>query len=349
MEKEIICVTGASGFIASWIVRMLLEYGYTVHATIRDVNSPACAHVLTKEALGLPSAAPGTLQIFSGCDLLIPGSFDEAMKGCDICIHTASPFIMDQPKDAQKDLIEPALKGTENVLNSVNKSKTVKRVVLTSSIAAIATPLERKPHNAPFNEEDWNTYATLETEPYPLSKKVAEQRAWEMEKAQSVWKMVTIHPGLVMGPVLSSRSNDGSISFIKKFLSGSMTITPHVGLAFVDVRDVAHAHILGMKSEKTGRYICVENSYYYADVANMLRPKYGQKFSLPKFTLPDGLAKTFLPMGHEYSRQYLDTNLNSLPLYSNLKIKQDFGMTFTPFEKTIDDMVDSLVERKVVG
>jgi len=237
----------------------------------------------------------------------------------------------------------------KNVLNSVTKSGTVKRVVLTASIVSIASGSHRKPGNAPFTEEDWNPQDNIKNDPYPYSKKLAEEKAWEMEKAQDVWKLVTIHPGFVMGPVLSSRSNDGSIGFIKQFLNGSMVVAPNLGASFVDVRDVAKAHILGMRSETTGRYLCVENSYYFPDVGNMLKPKYGHKYKLPKYTLPDFLAKLIVPLVTEFSWQYLSENLSSLTLFSNAKIKRDLGMEFIPLSQSIVEMVDSLIEKKVIS
>ena len=124
-----VCVTGATGYVAGWIVKRLLEEGLTVHATVRDPdNAGKLAHLRKAEA-----DAPGTLKFFAA-DLLEPGSFDEAVRGCGVVFHTASPFQM-SVEDPQKDLVEPAVQGTRNLLAAVNAAKSVQRVVLTSSCA----------------------------------------------------------------------------------------------------------------------------------------------------------------------------------------------------------------------
>ncbi|MBA0672435.1 hypothetical protein Goklo_025146, partial [Gossypium klotzschianum] len=126
-----VCVTGASGYIASWLVKQLLLRGYTVKASVRDPNDPR----KTRHLLGL-EGAEGRLKLFKA-DLLEQGSFDSVVEGCVGVFHTASPFYHDV-LDPQAELLDPAVKGTLNVLSSCAKTPSVKRVVLTSSIAAVA-------------------------------------------------------------------------------------------------------------------------------------------------------------------------------------------------------------------
>ncbi|KAI5419796.1 hypothetical protein KIW84_043818 [Lathyrus oleraceus] len=130
-EGKVVCVTGASGYIASWIVKFLLQRGYTVRATVRDPSDPKKVDHLIKL-----DGAKERLQLFKA-DLLEQGSFDSIVEGCDGVFHTASPvrFVIDDP---QAELIDPAVKGTLNVLKSCAKSPSVKRVVLTSSTSAVA-------------------------------------------------------------------------------------------------------------------------------------------------------------------------------------------------------------------
>ena len=125
-----ILVTGATGYIASWVIKKLLEQGHTVHATVRDLNKTASFAHLEKIAQELNA----NLKFFKA-NLLDEGSFDEAMQGCEVVIHMASPFLVTNFKDPIADLVDPAVKGTINVLNSVNRTESVKRVVVTSSIA----------------------------------------------------------------------------------------------------------------------------------------------------------------------------------------------------------------------
>src|SRR5580765_4206043 len=132
-----VCVTGASGFIAAHIVRELLERGYRVRGTVRSLRQPGKYTFLTQ----LPGAAD-RLELVEA-DLLAPGSYDAAVAGCDVVMHTASPYLIDV-KDPQRDLVDPAVKGTLNVLTSA-KAAGVGRVVLTSSMSAISDePVEGK-------------------------------------------------------------------------------------------------------------------------------------------------------------------------------------------------------------
>lgn len=122
-------VTGGTGFIGMYVVKLLLERGHSVHTTVRSLkDAKKC-----KPLFDLQATYPDKLLLFEA-DLLKEGSFFNAMKGCDIVYHVASPFLVPQQiKDGLKDCVEPALNGTRNVLQSVNKTEAVKRVVLTSS------------------------------------------------------------------------------------------------------------------------------------------------------------------------------------------------------------------------
>ena len=131
-QTKPVLVTGGTGYLASWIIKQLLDEGREVRTTVRNLAQKDKYAHLTKIAV----TSNGALQFFEA-DLLHPGSFSEAMKDCELVIHTASPFIISGVKNAQKELIEPALEGTRNVLDSVNKTDSVKRVVLTSSVVAI--------------------------------------------------------------------------------------------------------------------------------------------------------------------------------------------------------------------
>ena len=159
-----VLVTGASGYIGSWIVRYLLEAGRTVHGTVRNPQKTSGLEHLHK----LSADHPGRLKLFKA-DLLEPGSFDEAMAGCELVMHTASPFLLSGYKDAQEALVRPALEGTRNVLDSVNRTDSVKRVVLTSSVVAIYGDA-RETRDVPggvFTDEHWNTTSSVDHQPYP--------------------------------------------------------------------------------------------------------------------------------------------------------------------------------------
>ena len=199
-----ILVTGGTGYLASWIVKQLLDEGHDVRTTVRNLAQKEKFAHLT--ALAVKSK--GTLQFFEA-DLLKKGSFLEAMKDCELVIHTASPFIISGVKNAQKELIEPALEGTRNVLNSVNSTESVRRVVLTSSVAAVYGDAadQSSTENDIFTEEHWNFSSSVDHQPYSYSKTLAEKLAWELAGKQNRWDLLTINPGFIMGPSLSKRTD----------------------------------------------------------------------------------------------------------------------------------------------
>ena len=127
-----VLVTGGSGYLASWIIKMLLEEGINVNATVRDPSSITKVEHLR----GLTETSTGQLKLFKS-DLMDNGSFDEPMQDCELVIHTASPFFVTGIKNPEDELIRPAKDGTRNVLESAKRNSTVKRIVLTSSVAAI--------------------------------------------------------------------------------------------------------------------------------------------------------------------------------------------------------------------
>ena len=126
-----VMVTGATGYVAGRLIEKLLNEGLTVHAAVRNPDKKEKLKYLD----AIADSSKGEIRYFKA-DLLTPGSYDQAMQGCELVFHTASPFIV-AVKDPQKDLVDPAVKGTTNVLESANKTTTVKRVVLTSSCASI--------------------------------------------------------------------------------------------------------------------------------------------------------------------------------------------------------------------
>ena len=161
-----VLVTGATGYVAGVLIAHLLDKGLTVHGTVRDPTKTDRLEHLNKAA----AKTKGTIKFFKA-DLLTEGSYDEAAKGCSIIFHTASPFAINV-EDPDKDLIEPALRGTENVLTTANKTPSVKRVVLTSSVVAMynsAKEWQDIPGGV-FTEEAWNRGSTREENPYFLSK-----------------------------------------------------------------------------------------------------------------------------------------------------------------------------------
>ncbi|MDQ8037407.1 MAG: NAD-dependent epimerase/dehydratase family protein, partial [Pedobacter sp.] len=229
-----VLVTGASGYIAGWIVKYLLEEGHTVHATVRDPAKASSVAHLQKMAAG----TPGTLRLFKA-DLLEAGSFDAAMQGCTVVMHTASPFVLSGFKDANEALVRPAVEGTRHVLEAAKRCASVRRVVLTSSIAAVMGDNADLAGREAFTEEDWNTTSSVEHNPYQYSKVAAEREAWKIQGTQTQWDLVTINPGMVYGPALTPDSRSASIDTLRQLGDGRLLVgVPDLTYGVVDVREV---------------------------------------------------------------------------------------------------------------
>ncbi|TGK53068.1 SDR family oxidoreductase [Leptospira bouyouniensis] len=339
-ENLPVVVTGGSGYIASWIVKYLLEDGKKVRTTIRSLKDTSKIQHL----LDLKEKFKDNLTFFEA-DLMVEGSFDKCIEGSELVIHTASPFFVAGIKDAQKQLIDPALQGTRNVLESCNRISSVKRVVLTSSVAAIHGDNidSLQVPNQTFTEEHWNTTSSLTHQPYAYSKTLAEKEAWEIQKKQSRWDLVVINPSFVMGPSLSKRLDGTSVEFMKNMLKGIFrTGVPDTKMGFVDVRDVAKAHILaGFTQNAKGRHITSAEVLPMLGFAKIIKEKFGKKYSVPTSVLPKPLVYLigpFFGLSWGYTKKNIGQPLNLNNDYS----KKDLSLTYRPLKETIIDHVNQM-------
>lgn len=346
MLSNPVLVTGATGYIASWVIKNLLEHGYTVHATVRNLTQKSSFAHLEK----LAKESTGTLKLFQA-NLLQQGSFDDAMQGCEIVIHMASPFLVTNYQDAVKDIIEPAILGTENVLNSVNQTESVKRVVLTSSIASTygdAIDILNTANNQ-FDESHWNTTSSTTHQPYPYSKVMAERKAWDMQKAQQRWDLVCINPALVLGPSLTPNTQSGSVEVLQQFTTGITLLgVPPMWNGIVDVRDVADAHLqAAFQQNASGRYIISGGSMSLLEMGKILLQNFGQKFPFPRNQVPKKFFKLIGPK-FGYSKDFIEKNMG-YPIYFNAdKSKRDLGMHYRPIETSLIEHFQQLLDDGVV-
>lgn len=346
-KSKPVLVTGANGYVASWLVKKLLDEGLTVHAAVRNPNNEKKIAHLNKLAKG----SKGTLKFFSG-DLMKLGSYKEGMEGCELVYHTASPFTSNY-KDAQKELIDPAANGTANVLNSAKEVESVKRVVVTSSCAAIYTDCIDSV-NAPggqLTEAVWNTTASVDYQPYSYSKTLAEQKAWEIEKTQDRFDVVTINMCLVLGPPLNAGAPSESMDLLKMFGDGQMKMgAPKIGMGIVDVRDVAESHFrAGFTPEAKGRYITAAHNSNFLEMGRALATKYGDTFPLPKKALPKWLLMLIGPVTNKlFTRRFIRNNVNIPWNADNSKIKKELGMTFRPLQETMEDSFQVLIDEGIL-
>ena len=344
-----VMVTGASGYIAGWIVKYLLEAGHTVHATVRDPNKAKSVDHLKRIA----DAAPGTLKLFKA-DLLDAQSFDAPMQGCDILMHTASPFVLEGFTDANEALVRPAVEGTRNVLNAANRCDTLKRVVLTSSVASVygdATDMKGK---SAFTEADWNTTSSVDHNPYQYSKVAAEREAWKIHdgqegSAESRWDLVTINPGMVYGPSLTNASNSASIGTLLDMGRGKLkTGVPALEYGMVDVREVAQAHLLGaFNPEAEGRYILVSQSVSMLDIAGILRKQFGKQYPFPMMKAPKPVVWAVGPFMGPVTRKFISRNVGYPLRFENSRSKT-LGVNYRPAADTLKDHFDQVLEDGLV-
>ena len=347
-KSKPVLVTGATGYVAGWVVKKLLDQGIMVHAAVRDPqNTKKLAHLET-----LAKESKGSIKYFKS-DLLKEGSYAEAMQGCELVFHTASPYTL-SVKDPQKELVEPALNGTRNVLNQANKTASVKRVVLTSSCAAIYCDAgdSAKGPNGFLTEELWNTTATLDYQPYSFSKTLAEKEAWKMAEAQSQWDLVVINPSAVFGPLLNpTTSTAESLSLMKQLGDGTLKMgAPRFGIGVVDVRDLADAHFeAGFRPQATGRHIVSGHNTNFFELGKTLLPKYGDKYPLPKSVAPKWLLMLVGPFVNKaFTRRYVKNNVDVVWQADNSKSKKALGVSYRPLKETMEDSFQMLIDENMI-
>lgn len=350
MSSQPILVTGASGYIAGWIVKYLLDEGYTVHATVRDPAKKSSVAHLQKMA----EHAPGTLKLFKA-DLLTPGSFDEAMQGCELVMHTASPFVLEGFTDAHEALVRPAVEGTRHVLEAVNRTPSVKRVVLTSSIAAVLgdnADILAVPGGI-FTEAEWNNSSSVHHNPYQYSKVAAEREAWKIQQQQSHWDLVTINPGMVYGPSLTTSSHSASIDTLLQMGDGRLLMgVPRLEYGVVDVRDVARAHLLAsLDPRANGRHLLVADTISMLGISRILRRKFGGRYPFPRMEVPKPLVWLFGPLMGPVTRRFISRNVGYRLRVDNSRSREQLGVKYRPVDSTFVEhfqqaLDDGLLKRR---
>jgi len=254
--------------------------------------------------------------------------------------HCASPFQFADPDDPQKGFVDPAVNGTLNVLNSALKSKTVKRVVLTSSCAAISWGDPSKHPDGGvshvWNEDDWQTDNTLTNKPYRYSKRLAEEAAWDFVKRhKNCFDLAVINPSFVLGPVLSTRVDAASVKYMKSLLDGSSSTTFPITFGTIDVRDVALAHMnamfldleeKGVRNRHGQARFVLSSSIGPLDVAKYLRDEF------------DGFV---IPTTQ-------DASTKSPVRYDNTRAKKFLDIDFRPIQQQILDGARSLIAKGIV-
>ncbi|MGA8744410.1 MAG: aldehyde reductase [Solirubrobacterales bacterium] len=279
-----VLVTGGSGFLGGWCVIGLLQRGYRVRATVRSLSREADVRATVGSELD-----PADRLTVLAADLTSDVGWREAVGGCEYVLHVASPFPSKQPKDPD-ELIVPAREGTLRVLRA-GLDAGVKRVVLTSSVAAIR--LSGGAGSRPLNEDDWTDPDAPGLTPYVRSKTIAERAAWDLVRERGEQERLSvINPGAIIGPVLNDDLSF-SLQAVTRLLNG-MPGMPRLGFSLVDVRDVADLEITAMTAPDAGgqRFIAATKFLWMTEIGAVLRERLGDAATkVPTRTVPDLLVR----------------------------------------------------------
>ncbi|PRQ25267.1 putative NAD(P)-binding domain, tetraketide alpha-pyrone reductase 1 [Rosa chinensis] len=313
-----VCVTGASGFLASWLIKRLLMSGYHVTGTVRDPgNQKKLAHLWrlegAKERLRLVKA-----------DLVEEGSFDDAIFGCHGVFHSASP-VPKLSSDPKKEILDPAIEGTLNVLRSCKKNPSLRRVVLTSSSSAVRVrDGDDFDPNIPLDESSWSSVELCQKLQiwYPLSKILAERAASDFCKANGI-DLVTVLPTFVVGPSLPPDLCSTASDILGLLKGETERFKLHGRMGYVHIDDVALCHILVYEHKSAhSRYICNSTVLDNNELASLLSTRY------PSLPIPERFE--------QLERPHYDFNTSKL---------RALGFKFKTVREMFDDCIASLVEQ----
>jgi dihydroflavonol-4-reductase len=332
-DDPTVLVTGGTGFLARWCIIELSRRGYQIRTTVRDRTRGPLLYLSL--APNLPE--PHRLSVHQA-DLNFDAGWEEAAQGCEYVLHIASPFPSAQPKDPE-EIIAPARDGTRRVIEASLAAR-VQRIVVTSSAASV--------HYAPgpprpLTEEDWTDPSDPRLNPYERSKTIAEKTAWALADAAGQRDRLTVVvPSTMLGPLISDRLSF-SVQLIQRMLDG-MPGTPRLGFSFVDVRDVAAAHITALTTPRAAgqRYLATGQFLWLSEVAANLRHSLGAAAAkVPRRTVPDMIVKILSRF--DPGLRSVVHELGQSVDYSPAKAQRDLGWAPRPIEQTILDCATSLL------
>ena len=297
-----VLVTGASGFIAEHCIIELLKNGYSVKGSLRSMNREQEVRDAVK------TETDDTKLEFCKLDLLEDDGWEDAMWDCDYLMHVASPFVIEDPED-ENELIKPAKEGTLRALNAAKKAG-IKRVVLTSSVAAVNSHMM----SGTSDHTTWTDINSKYVTPYQKSKTIAEKAAWDFynnQDSNNKMELAVINPGGVMGPQLGNDLGGASTQIVSQLISGKFPMIPALSFPFIDVRDVAILHLKAMTTPDADgkRFIAAHSEptwmYQVAEVLSAagyekIKLKKAPSFMLKLIGLFDNKTKSLVPMLDKY-------------------------------------------------
>jgi dihydroflavonol-4-reductase len=332
-----VLVTGGSGFIGSHCILQLLAAGHQVRTTVRNLKREGEVRAMLKAG----GADAGERLSFFAADLENDAGWKEAAAGSDYVLHVASPIPPGVPRD-ENELIVPARDGALRLLKAARDAG-VKRVVLTSSMAAIA--YGHKPTTAPYSETDWTDLSGRYVAAYPKSKTIAERAAWDfVAKEGNGLELSVVNPVAVFGPVIGADYSP-SILIIQRMMDGAMPGCPRLYFAIVDVRDVASLHILAMThpAAKGERFIAAAgDTISMLDIAKVLKARMGAAAKrVPLREIPNWVVR--LVSLRDPAVKAVLPELGQIKRVSNEKAKRVLGWAPRSNEEAIVASAESLI------
>lgn len=328
---ETVLVTGGTGYLAGWVIAGLLQRGYRVRTTVRDLGKAEQVRAAVGEQAG--GRAAGAVE-FAAVDLLRDDGWDEAVAGADYVLHTASPM----PFGSGVDLITTAREGTRRVLGAAARAG-VKRAVLTSSGVAAGSGA---PDTA-VTESVWATPSGTPPRAYPDSKIHAERAAWDLAATTGL-ELTAVLPTFMLGPMLGASNRPGTVEVVRRLLTRAIPAVPNIGWNIVDVRDIAELHILAMTSPTAAgrRFLGSGSFWWYRDIARILREKLPDEAAkVPMRTMPDIVVKLLARRNPQLAM--LRPELGRRRLVDNSKARTRLGWHPRPTEQTVIDTATALV------
>ncbi|MSY62907.1 MAG: NAD-dependent epimerase/dehydratase family protein [Actinobacteria bacterium] len=339
-----VLLTGASGYIGKHIALQLLTDSYEVRASVR--NSAKADEVSAAVAAHLPAGFDLKKKLsFVELDLEKDAGWAKALDGIDVLLHTASPFPIASPKD-ENDLVRPAVEGTLRALKAAHKAG-VKRVILTSSVAAIYGS-ELPAGKTEFDESMWSDPShPIGSLAYNKSKTLAEKAAWDyISSTAPEIELTTINPVLVAGAPLD-KNFGASVSVVERLMNGKDPVLPDMSFGIVDVKDVAAMHVKAIKSKqaKGQRFIANAGSRTFIQMAKALKSEF------PTRKIPTGKAPTMLIRLLALFDGEIKAVLPGLGKHINASSKKAqtvLGIEFIPVEQSLVETAHYLVDNKLV-
>jgi nucleoside-diphosphate-sugar epimerase len=344
--SDTVLVTGGTGFIAQHCIVQLLDAGYLVRTSARSKDREAELAAVVAPHLAAGATLEGRFSVVEA-DLTRDDGWQEAVAGCTYVLHVASPLLLRIPKD-ENEIIVPARDGALRVLRASSRAG-VKRVVLTSSIAAVAYGT---PRDHSYTESDWTNVDGPDVGPYEKSKTVAEKAAWDFihsSENASKMELATILPGLVLGPVLSSHFSSSGES-VKRMMNHEVPGMPDLWFPPVDVRDVAWSHVKAMTLPTAAgeRFLCAaSDSVPLLAIAKVLHQYYASRgYKIPTRKLPKSAVRLVALFDRDL--KFIIPDVGKPFHVDPTKIKTELGLRPRElFEMTIA-MADSMIEYGII-